>query len=73
MNTAQNNTCSKNYYRPLFGFESFRRRIADQLSIQGQELSEEDGETLFDYYRNGESETYVLAAFGCCGESFYEN
>lgn len=68
MNTAQKNNYSKSNCKTLFrvcyGFEAFRRRIAEQLSIQGQELSEEDDSVLFDFYRNGENETYVLAAFG---------
>ncbi len=46
------------------GFVSFRRRIAEQLSLQGAELSEDEEPALFDFYRQGESETYVLAAFG---------
>mgnify|MGYP004507743701 FL=1 len=46
------------------GFISFRRRIAEQLSLQGAELSEDEDSTLLDFYRHGENETYVLAAFG---------
>ncbi len=46
------------------GFISFRRRIAEQLSLQGAELSEDEDSTLLDFYRQGENETYVLAAFG---------
>ncbi len=46
------------------GFSSFRRRIAEQLSLQGAELSEDEYPALFDFYRQGENETYVLAAFG---------
>lgn len=46
------------------GFITFRRRIAEQLSLQGAELSEDEEPALFDFYRQGENETYVLAAFG---------
>lgn len=73
MKTAQKNTYFNNRLVAAFsrytpsGFESFRHRIADQLALQGYELSEEDDETLLSYYRHGENETYVLAAFG------YEN
>lgn len=69
MNTAQINNYTKGNCKNFlaignYGFEAFRRRIAEQLSIQGQELSEDDDSALFDFYRNGENETYVLAAFG---------
>ena len=73
MKTAQKNTRLIDSLVTAFaryascGFDSFRHRIADQLSLQGFELSEEDDETLLSYYRHGENETYVLAAFG------YEN
>lgn len=69
MNTAQKNIYSKRHVPvsngnfPLGGFESFRRRIIGLLSANG-ECPEIDDEVLFPYYRNGESETYVVAAFG---------
>lgn len=52
---------AKNFFAD--GFVSFRQRIAEQLSLQGAELPEDDS-TLLDFYRQGENETYVLAAFG---------
>ena len=71
MITAQKNNCTnrqnfRNVAQNLFadGFLSFRRRIAEQLSLQGAELSEDEDSALFDFYRQGENETYVLAAFG---------
>ena len=67
MNTAQNNTYKKNAKLPVNGFDAFRRRIAAQISLFGVELSEDEDDTLFDFYRQGENETYVLAALG------YEN
>lgn len=71
MITAQKNNCTnrlnfrnaaKNFFAD--GFVSFRQRIAEQLSLQGAELSEDEDSTLLDFYRQGENETYVLAAFG---------
>lgn len=71
MITAQkNNYTNKQNFRNAAqsffsdGFVSFRQRIAEQLSLQGAELSEDEDSTLLDFYRQGENETYVLAAFG---------
>lgn len=66
MITAQKNNCQNKQFHSC-GFETFRRRITDLLAIQGDDPFDIDDDTLFHFYRNGESETYVLAAFG------YEN
>jgi hypothetical protein len=47
------------------GFSSFKRRIDEQLQLNGFDGSMVDGETLLPYYRMGESEAYVLSALGC--------
>ena len=47
------------------GFLSFKRRIDEQLQLNGLDGSLVDDETLLPYYRMGESETYVLSALGC--------
>ena len=47
------------------GFLSFKRRIDEQLQLNGFDDSIVDDETLLPYYRMGESETYVLSALGC--------
>ena len=47
------------------GFSSFKRRIDEQLQLNGFDGSMVDDETLLPYYRMGESETYVLSALGC--------
>lgn len=48
------------------GFSVFRRRIEAAMHELGQSFTIDlEEETLYRYYRNGESETYVLAAFGC--------
>ena len=47
------------------GFSSFKRRIDEQLQLNGFDDSFVDDETLLPYYRMGESETYVLSALGC--------
>lgn len=47
------------------GFSSFKRRIDEQLQLNGFDCSMVDDETLLPYYRMGESETYVLSALGC--------
>ena len=47
------------------GFRSFKRRIDEQLQLNGIDDSLVDDETLLPYYRMGESETYVLTALGC--------
>jgi hypothetical protein len=46
-------------------FSSFKRRIDEQLQLNGFDGSMVDDETLLPYYRMGESETYVLSALGC--------
>jgi hypothetical protein len=43
----------------------FKRRIGEQLQMNGIDGSLADDETLLPFYRMGESETYVLSAFGC--------
>ena len=47
------------------GFKSFKRRIDEQLQLNGLDDSLVDDETLLPFYRMGESETYVLSALGC--------
>ena len=47
------------------GFRSFKRRIDEQLQLNGIDDSLVDDETLLPFYRMGESETYVLSALGC--------
>lgn len=47
------------------GFSVFKRRIGEQLQMNGIDVSLADDETLLPFYRMGESETYVLSAFGC--------
>lgn len=47
------------------GYRSFKRRIDEQLQLNGLDGSIVDDETLLPYYRMGESETYVLSALGC--------
>lgn len=47
------------------GFKSFKRRIDEQLQLNGIDDSLVDDETLLPFYRMGESETYVLSALGC--------
>ncbi|WP_308604643.1 hypothetical protein [uncultured Fibrobacter sp.] len=64
MNTAQNNTYCRNQKWNFCGFDAFRDRIASQLALQGTELSDDETSVLLDFYRQGENETYVLAAFG---------
>lgn len=63
MITAQKNNYSDRQFQSC-GFETFRRRITDLLSVQGDDPFDVDDDTLFQFYRNGENETYVLAAFG---------
>ena len=48
------------------GFEVFKRRIDEQLQMNGFSDGLLDAEDLLPFYRMGESETYVLAALGCC-------
>lgn len=47
------------------GFEMFKRRIDEQLQMNGFSAGLVDAEDLLPFYRMGESETYVLAALGC--------
>ena len=47
----------------------FRRRIEAAVQESGGSVDDLEKETLYDYYRSGESETFVLAALGC-DESF---
>ena len=47
------------------GFASFKRRIDEQLQMNGFSEGFVDDEDLLPFYRMGESETYVLAALGC--------
>ena len=47
------------------GFSTFKRRIDEQLQLNGYDDSLVDDETLLPFYRAGESETYVLSALGC--------
>ena len=47
------------------GYSTFKRRIDEQLQLNGYDDSLVDDETLLPFYRAGESETYVLSALGC--------
>ncbi len=47
------------------GFSMFKRRIDEQLQLNGFDDSLVDDEILLPFYRNGESENYVLSALGC--------
>ncbi|MCF0215241.1 MAG: hypothetical protein HUK21_02065 [Fibrobacteraceae bacterium] len=47
------------------GFSFFKRRIDQQLQLNGFDENTVDDDDLLPFYRNGESETYVLAALGC--------
>ena len=47
------------------GFSMFKRRIDEQLQLNGLGGGMVDDETLLPFYRMGESETYVLSALGC--------
>ena len=47
------------------GFSVFKRRIGEQLQLNGLDESCVDDEDLLPFYRMGESETYVLSALGC--------
>lgn len=64
MNTAQNNTMYRSQSRNFCGFDAFRNRIISQLALLGTELSDDETGVLLNFYRQGESETYVLAALG---------
>ena len=47
------------------GFEMFKRRIGEQLQLNGFDYDSIDDTDLLKYYRSGESETFVLSAAGC--------
>lgn len=47
------------------GFDMFKRRIGEQLQMNGFSDGLVDDEDLLPLYRMGESETYVLAMLGC--------
>ena len=47
------------------GFDMFKRRIGEQLQMNGFSDGFVDDEDLLPLYRMGESETYVLAMLGC--------
>lgn len=51
------------------GFSLFKRRIGEQLQLNGFSDGIVDDSDLLPFYRMGESETYVLSALGCavCG------
>ena len=43
----------------------FKRRIGEQLQLNGFSDGLVDDSELLSFYRMGESETYVLSALGC--------
>lgn len=47
------------------GFSIFKRRIGEQLQLNGFDYDSIDDTDLMKYYRSGESETFVLSAAGC--------
>lgn len=47
------------------GFNVFKRRIDEQLQLNGFGEGAVDDADLLPFYRMGESETYVLSALGC--------
>ncbi|MCQ2053855.1 MAG: hypothetical protein MJY82_01015 [Fibrobacter sp.] len=47
------------------GFTIFKRRIDEQLQLNGFDEGAVDDDDLLPFYRMGESETYVLGALGC--------
>ena len=47
------------------GYTSFKRRIDEQLQLNGFDDAMVDDDTLLPFYRMGESETFVLSALGC--------
>lgn len=47
------------------GFNVFKRRIGEQLQLNGFADNTLDDDELLPFYRMGESETYVLSALGC--------
>ena len=52
------------------GFMSFKRRIDEQLQLNGFDDSLVDDEMLLPFYRRGESENYVLSALGCAVSAY---
>lgn len=49
----------------MSGFSVFKRRIGEQLQLNGFSDNFVDDEDLLPYYRMGENETFVLSALGC--------
>lgn len=47
------------------GFSMFKRRIGEQLQLNGFSDGLVEDSELLSFYRMGESETYVLSALGC--------
>lgn len=47
------------------GFSIFKRRIGEQLLLNGFSYDSIDDSDLLNFYRRGESETFVLGAVGC--------
>ena len=47
------------------GFSMFKRRIGEQLQLNGFSDGLVDDSELLSFYHMGESETYVLSALGC--------
>ncbi|MCQ2063244.1 MAG: hypothetical protein MJY99_07900 [Fibrobacter sp.] len=47
------------------GFNVFKRRIGEQLQLNGFSDGVLDDDDLLPFYRKGESETFVLSALGC--------
>ena len=48
-----------------YSFSMFKRRIGEQLQLNGFSDGLVDDSELLSFYRMGESETYVLSALGC--------
>ena len=49
------------------GFSVFKRRIGELLQLNGMDDGALDDDDLMPFYRQGESETFVLGALGCRG------
>lgn len=49
------------------GFSVFKRRIGELLQLNGFDDDVLDDDSLMPFYRQGESETFVLSALGCAG------
>lgn len=49
------------------GFSVFKRRIGELLQLNGMDDDALDDDDLMPFYRQGESETFVLSALGCGG------